>query len=134
MLAAEKIVKFLRGQGPGQEAEGSQSSETAPAGWLARRLLDAAWVTYVGESATDGGGRAAEPWMDTLLLTILLGVGAKQIPSAARPMWAIRCTALARIRRWHKPQCPFRRQICVSLQCLVFRQGTRAPVCQSVGD
>lgn len=38
MLAAEKIVKFLRGQGPGREAEGSQSSETAPAGWLARWL------------------------------------------------------------------------------------------------
>lgn len=77
MLAAEKIVKFLRGQGPGREAEGSQSSQTGAAGWLARWLIDAAWVTYVGESATDGGGRAAEPWIDTLLSTMPFGRGAK---------------------------------------------------------
>lgn len=33
MLAAEKIVKFLRGQGPGQDTEGRQSSEAAAANW-----------------------------------------------------------------------------------------------------
>lgn len=90
MLAAEKIVKFLRGQGPGRETR-RQSVIRNGTRWLASSLairlrIDAAWVTYVGASATDGGGLAAEPWMGTLLLTILFGEGAKRIPSAVRPM------------------------------------------------
>lgn len=65
MLAAEKIVKFLRGQGPGRKPEGRQSSETAPAGWLAHRLVDAAWVGHVRRGKRHRqGGRTMEPCLN----------------------------------------------------------------------
>jgi len=65
VLAAEKIASFREWQGPGQKLEGRQAVIRSGSCWLvrslARWLVDAAclasWVTYVGESATDGVGR-----------------------------------------------------------------------------
>lgn len=97
MLAAEKIVKFLRerGQGPGREPEGRQAGSQSVirsgtrwlAGWLGSSwLVDAAWVTYVGESATHGVGGLQNLVWPPCFWMLPVGGGAKRIPSAVRPM------------------------------------------------
>lgn len=57
MLAAEKIVKFLRGQGPGREAEGSLVIRNGTR-WLASSLANRRCLGHVRRGKRHRRGRA----------------------------------------------------------------------------